>query len=127
EAGRSGEAEELCAGTSSGRAGRVSCPPPPGVTVPPARIRCLRTLALASDGHALAWGNNVSGQLGNGSNAPSPIPVQVKLPAGVTVTAIRAGCDHSLALTTSGGLLGWGDNSFGQLGIGSAASNESTP
>src|SRR5262249_10806271 len=118
---------ELGDGTSTNSAVPVNVHLPPGAPVTSARIGCFHTLALASDGQALAWGNNVSGQLGNGSNAPSPIPVQVKLPAGVTVKAIRAGCDHSLALTTSGGLLGWGDNSFGQLGIGSAASNESTP
>ena len=39
--------------------------------------------------------------------------------AGVSVTAIATGYMYTCALTSDGGLWCWGDNTFGQLGIGS--------
>jgi hypothetical protein len=45
-----------------------------------------------------AWGNNFLGQLGNGTNRGSNVPVAVGLPAGTTITAISAGGSHSLAV-----------------------------
>ncbi len=57
--------------------------------------------AVAAD-TALAWGDNASGQLGDGSTADSSMPVAVSLPAGVTVTAVAGGSAHNLALTSAG-------------------------
>ncbi|WP_338037175.1 hypothetical protein [Natronosporangium hydrolyticum] len=37
---------------------------------------------------------------------------------GVVVTQVAAGSAHSLALTTTGQVLAWGANGFGQLGDG---------
>ncbi|WP_025620196.1 chromosome condensation regulator RCC1, partial [Salinispora cortesiana] len=64
----------------------------------------------------LAWGDNNDGELGDGTTTDSSTPVEVSLPAGTTVTAIAAGHDHSLAVTSAGTALAWGDNRFGQLG-----------
>jgi alpha-tubulin suppressor-like RCC1 family protein len=75
-------------------------------------------LALTSAGKVLAWGANSSGQLGDGTNAPSDVPVTTKIPSGVTVTAIGAGNSHSLALTSTGQVLAWGDGIWGPLGSG---------
>jgi alpha-tubulin suppressor-like RCC1 family protein len=47
----------------------------------------------------------------------------VQLPAGVTVTSVRAGCDHSVALTSAGTVMAWGNNDFGQLGNGTTTSS----
>ena len=47
------------------------------------------------------------------------MPVKVKLPAGRRVTAVAAGELHSLAVTSTGAVLAWGGNNFGQLGDGS--------
>jgi len=74
-------------------------------------------LAVTSAGKVFAWGNNDSGQLGDGTTSGSDIPVRVHLPAGIKVTAISAGADHSLALTAAGHVLAWGMNNFGQLGL----------
>ena len=42
----------------------------------------------------------------------------------VVVAQIGCGDRHSLALTKAGQLFAWGDNSFGQLGIGKATGNQ---
>jgi alpha-tubulin suppressor-like RCC1 family protein len=78
------------------------------------------TLALTSGGKVLAWGRNGDGELGNGTTTGSPDPVRVKIPKGVTVTAIAAGFASALALTKSGRVLAWGLNDAGQLGDGTA-------
>ncbi|MCL6577174.1 cadherin-like beta sandwich domain-containing protein, partial [Kyrpidia sp.] len=75
------------------------------------------SLALMSDGRVFAWGKNSSGQLGNNSTVDSNVPVQVQgLPTNVT--AVAAGGNHSLALTSDGRIYAWGSNSSGQLGDG---------
>jgi alpha-tubulin suppressor-like RCC1 family protein len=55
-------------------------------------------LALRSEGTVWAWGDNFTGQLGNGSTTDSSTPVQVSALSGVT--GIAAGDYHSLALHT---------------------------
>ncbi len=99
---------------------------PVGVRVTQVREGCFHTVALTSTGKVLAWGDNDSGQLGIGSTVPSKTPRRVKIPAGTRVTAVRAGCAFSLAVTSTGGLLAWGDNFFGQLGDGTTT-NRVTP
>ena len=46
------------------------------------------------------------------------MPVKVKLPAGMKVTAVAAGGYYSLALTSTGAVLAWGYNGDGELGNG---------
>ena len=79
-------------------------------------------LALCSDGAVWAWGQNMYGQLGNGTFSKySAVPVRV---AGLSgVIAVAAGNRHSLALRSDGTVWAWGDNSYGQLGNGSTASS----
>jgi len=75
-------------------------------------------IALTSTGRVLAWGYNFSGELGDGKKASTDTPVWVLLPKHAKVTSIAAGVDHLLAVTSTGGMLAWGDNSDGQLGTG---------
>ena len=76
-------------------------------------------LALRNDGLVFIWGDNSFGQLGNGSTSVNPYaPASVSNLNGVV--AIEAGSLHSLALRSDGRIWGWGDNSSGQLGLGSA-------
>jgi alpha-tubulin suppressor-like RCC1 family protein len=74
------------------------------------------TLALLEDGTVLAWGENDSGQLGDGNEANSYVPVEVQGLSGVK--AIAAGGDDSLAILEDGTLMAWGGNSEGRLGEG---------
>jgi alpha-tubulin suppressor-like RCC1 family protein len=63
------------------------------------------------------WGDNSTGQLGNGTTTASLVPVSVT-GLGSGVAAIAAGDNQSCALTTSGGVKCWGNNVNGQLGNG---------
>ena len=70
---------------------------------------------------AWAWGGNP----GNGSPYNSSTPVPVNLPSGTTVTALAGGSAHSLALTSTGQVMAWGDNTYGSLGNGTTISTTS--
>lgn len=81
--------------------------------------------ALTTEGAVYCWGNNVYGQLGNGTlSAGSSTPVHVDLPAGVHVVAIASGGMHSCALSNDGAVYCWGDNALGQLGIPELAGSD---
>jgi len=90
-----------------------------GTTVTQVRQGCDFTVALTSTGSVLTWGDDTFGQLGNGTTGGvSTVPVKVSLPSGTKVTQVRAGCHHALALASTGRVLAWGYNFFGQLGDG---------
>ncbi|MBK7318992.1 S-layer homology domain-containing protein [Candidatus Villigracilis affinis] len=74
------------------------------------------TCALTALGGIKCWGNNQFGQLGNNTFADeSLLPVDVVgLPSGVV--SIATGEHHTCALTSTGGMMCWGDNDNGQLG-----------
>jgi alpha-tubulin suppressor-like RCC1 family protein len=90
-----------------------------GMKVTALRGGALFTLALTSSGKVLAWGDNLFGELGDGSTTDRLSPVKVKIPKSVSITAISLGYDTGLALTKSGRVLSWGGNTTGQLGDGS--------
>ena len=73
-------------------------------------------LALKSNGMLWAWGHNVHGQLGNGSNTHNAVPVAVWNLKGIV--GIAGGGMFSLALRSDGTVSAWGDNRMGQLGSG---------
>jgi alpha-tubulin suppressor-like RCC1 family protein len=84
-------------------------------------------LALAEDGAVYAWGNNLLGQLGDGTINPGqfgdpPVPndrsIAAIVPGLAHVIAISAGYYFSVALNEDGSVLAWGSNNSGQLGDG---------
>jgi alpha-tubulin suppressor-like RCC1 family protein len=82
------------------------------------------TLALLSDGTVWAWGNNDSGQIGDGTTANQATPLPVAGVAAATAIAAGGGRNefgpggHSLALGGDGTIYAWGLNDAGQLGDG---------
>jgi alpha-tubulin suppressor-like RCC1 family protein len=88
------------------------------------------TCALTTAGSVQCWGWNAAGQLGDDTTTNRPAPVNVT-GLGSGVTAITAGDTHTCAISgnVAGGtssLRCWGDNRFGQLGVGST-DNYTTP
>lgn len=75
------------------------------------------SLALCADGTVAAWGYNAMGQLGNGTNTDSPVPVLVS-PAGFAPRRLSAGWHHSTLSGVPGEVAFFGQNNYGQLGDG---------
>ena len=88
------------------------------------------SLALKKDGTVWAWGDNITGQLGDGTTSDRKLPVQVKGLNGsgylTNIIAISAGNNFSLAVKNDGTVWAWGKNDFGQLGDGTIV-NHLTP
>ena len=74
------------------------------------------------DGKVYAWGDNLYGQLGDGSttqrNKPVAVAVDTSL-AGKKVVAVSAGICSSYCVCDDGTVHAWGRNDYGQLGDGS--------
>jgi alpha-tubulin suppressor-like RCC1 family protein len=77
-------------------------------------------------GAVRCWGNNGSGQIGQGTTGSSILPPS--LVAGLTdIVDVKAGGFHTCALRASGQVLCWGYNAFGELGIGTTGNAVTTP
>jgi alpha-tubulin suppressor-like RCC1 family protein len=79
-------------------------------------------VALARDGVIWAWGNNGSGQLGNGDTTSrmvaTPVAIPYYLNARNHIDKIAAGSYHALAHARDDGqIYAWGYNGWGQLGL----------
>lgn len=80
-------------------------------------------MELDTTGAVYAWGDNTTGQIGQGASGGTyHTPVAVKGLGGVGtltgVAAIAAGVGYGMALMNSGAVYVWGDNTNGQLGDG---------
>ncbi len=73
-----------------------------------------------------AWGNNESGQIGNGCIDIQLIPIKVNDFNNEKVVMISCGWRHSMALTERGHVYSWGNNEFGQLGVRKKTLNSPT-
>ena len=81
----------------------------------------LHALFVSHTGRELfAIGQGSSGQLGNGTYYDSNTPVRIGLTLadGETITSIAGGASHSIVSTSLSNVYTFGDNSFGQLGVG---------
>jgi hypothetical protein len=82
------------------------------------------TLALKSDGKIWAWGENVHGQLGDGTKVSDRASPVLSI-LGHDWKQVATGGSHSVALKRDGTLWSWGNNLAGQLGDGTT--NQSRP
>jgi alpha-tubulin suppressor-like RCC1 family protein len=73
------------------------------------------TCALTAEGAVFCWGNNVHGQLGDGTEVSRPTAVALTgLASGVSY--VTAGAEFSCAFMAVGTIKCWGDDDSGQLG-----------
>ena len=74
------------------------------------------TCALFEDSVVRCWGRNAEGQLGDGTNVSSPLPIDV-IGLDDGASDLSAGLTHTCAVTTGGVARCWGENG-GRLGNG---------
>ncbi|NBU20182.1 hypothetical protein EBS43_02020 [bacterium] len=80
--------------------------------------------AILSNGLLSCWGSNRSGQLGDGTTTEELSPQITDEATEYSYVSLNTSIDededHTCAITSEGALKCWGENSFGQLGIGSS-------
>lgn len=79
------------------------------------------TCAITPGGTVKCWGDNTSGQLGDGTTTSTTTPVEVR--DLTNVVALSGSGNDTCALTASGTVSCWGANDAGQLGDGGTASS----
>jgi alpha-tubulin suppressor-like RCC1 family protein len=86
------------------------------------------TCAVLDDGDVQCWGDDASGQIGNDTvtGGYTDVPMDVVGLSGEAL-AVSLGFLHSCALLSGGEVMCWGDNTEGQLGIGTTGTGGSTP
>jgi len=79
----------------------------------------LHTFAVTEDGEALfACGDGGRGALGLGDEERRLSPARVVLPVRCIVVSASCGESHGACCTEGGEIMCWGDNTYGQLGVG---------
>lgn len=117
--------------TTRGQSGTATLTTTTGIQFASVTTGNNHTCGVTPTGVAYCWGDNSSGQLGNGTTTNSATPVPVS--GGLTFAFVSAGGQHTCGVTSfpsnsfvGGTLYCWGDNAFGQLGDGTTT-NSATP
>lgn len=109
--------------------GAVHVTTTPGIKVVALAAGSANTCALLSNGLIKCWGENSSGQLGQGnkrrlgddelpSSAPDVVPSAT---AELRATSVTVGYAHVCTLLADGTVQCWGSNALGQVGLGQKA------
>ncbi len=83
-------------------------------------------IGLKTNGELWAWGGNPNGQVGVSATAGTTYYSPQKM-TGTNWSALAVGKLSSFAYKTDGSLWGWGDNSYGKIGVGSTSSSVNVP
>lgn len=86
------------------------------------------TLALNDKGQVFSWGLGSDGQLGLGNfDECVRVPRNIKSLSDVQIAQVACGYSHSHALSKGGNIFSWGQNRYGQLGLGIQGQSICTP
>uniref|UniRef100_A0A8C3YVR6 HECT and RLD domain containing E3 ubiquitin protein ligase 4 n=1 Tax=Catagonus wagneri TaxID=51154 RepID=A0A8C3YVR6_9CETA len=86
------------------------------------------TLALNDKGQVYAWGLDSDGQLGLlGTEECIRVPRNIKSLSDIQIVQVACGYYHSLALSKASEVFCWGQNKYGQLGLGIDCKKQSSP
>uniref|UniRef100_A0ABS3ISC5 InlB B-repeat-containing protein n=1 Tax=Bifidobacterium asteroides TaxID=1684 RepID=A0ABS3ISC5_9BIFI len=113
---------DVSGGDTGGSAITLTPPKPRGVRFAQVSAGHDHTLAVGSDGHVYAWGDNRKGELGDSTTINKNTPVRItenEAIKGKIFISVSAGTTFSMALASDGTVYTWGDNSRGELGNGS--------
>lgn len=78
------------------------------------------TCGVTTSTAVYCWGYGGDGQLGDGANSNSAVPVLV---TGINASQVAAGADHACAVLVRGGVKCWGFNNHGELGNNTTTSS----
>ena len=79
------------------------------------------SLAIKTNGTLWGWGNNLSGQLGNGAYNDNITPLQIG--TSTDWKTVDAGYDFTIATKTNNTLWSCGANTYGELGLNNSTMN----
>ncbi|NWT71267.1 HERC4 ligase, partial [Prunella himalayana] len=86
------------------------------------------TLALNDKGQVYAWGLATDGQLGlPGTEECVRVPRNIKSLSEIQIIQVACGYYHSLALSKGSEVFSWGQNKYGQLGLGYEYKKQTSP
>lgn len=80
---------------------------------------------FSTGGQVYTWGQDSRGQLGLGKRKlGASSPQHLRSLSAIPLVQVAAGGEQSFALSVSGGVIGWGRNDCGQLGLGDTTGNK---
>ncbi|XP_077998903.1 protein RCC2-like [Glandiceps talaboti] len=85
------------------------------------------SILITTEGKAMSWGRNDREQLGHGDAVRRDIPTPIEGLEGHNIVAAACGRNHTLCLTEYGSVYSFGDNRYGQLGLGHQSQSVGNP
>lgn len=82
------------------------------------------TCGVTTDGDAYCWGENIYGQLGDGTISSTGAPAPIAVVGGHKFRFVGTGFGLSCGITTDDEVYCWGRNNYGQLGDGTTTTSD---